>query len=46
MENGNNNQQISSNGKSVRKRKLLTDSEKLHAKCRNCQELGNIENLI
>lgn len=29
-----------------RKRKLLTDPEKLWAKCQICQEAGNLENMI
>jgi len=29
-----------------RKRKLLNDPESLWAKCRACQEAGNLENLI
>ena len=30
----------------TRKRKLLTDPDKLWAKCQVCQEAGNLENLI
>ena len=30
----------------TRKRKLLTDPDKLWAKCQTCQEAGNLENLI
>jgi len=30
----------------TRKKKLLTDSESLWAKCKVCLEVGNLENLI
>ena len=30
----------------TRKRKLLTDPERIHAKCKVCKEAGNLENLI
>ena len=33
-------------GSKTRKRKLLTDPDKLWVKCQICQEAGNLENLI
>ena len=30
----------------TRKRKLLTDPEKIHAKCKVCKEAENLENMI
>ena len=32
--------------KSVRKRKLLTDPDRIRANCKICKEVGNPENLI
>jgi hypothetical protein len=29
-----------------RKRKILTDPERIHAKCKVCKEPGNLENMI
>lgn len=29
-----------------RKRKLLTEPERIHAKCKVCKEPGNLENMI
>jgi len=31
---------------SKRKRKILTEPEKIHAKCKVCLEPGNLENMI
>jgi hypothetical protein len=30
----------------TRKRKILTDPERIYAKCRVCKEAGNLDNLI
>ena len=30
----------------TRKRKILTEPERIHAKCKMCKEPGNLENMI
>jgi hypothetical protein len=45
MENQNSTPPIN-NGEKTRKRKLLTDPERMGARCRVCQEPGNVENML
>jgi len=33
-------------GSSKRKRKILTEPERIYAKCKVCQEPGNLDNMI
>lgn len=41
-----NNQELEEKETKTRKRKLLTDPERIQTKCKVCLEVGNLENLI
>lgn len=40
------NQELTPEVSKTRKRKILTDPERIHAKCKVCKEVGNLENMI
>lgn len=40
------NQELTPEVSKTRKRKILTDPERIHAKCKACKELGNLENMV
>ncbi len=46
MNNPNNQETLSLETPKNRKRKILTEPERVHAKCKVCSEPGNLENLI
>jgi hypothetical protein len=46
MDNLEENKELSEKEPKTRKRKLLTDPERVWAKCKFCLEIGNLENLI
>ena len=41
-----NNVKVSALGQPKNRKKLLTDPERIRAKCEVCKEVGNVENLI